>query len=188
MDENFEDGRKYLNLNWYMRDNIARAIALGLHKCEPKKVLDIGSGPGYFLLVCKYFNHHVTGLDLPDNKLYDDMFDELEINRIVRPVKPYESLLDSDSRYDLITAYAATFCEHIPHKMNKKWGYGEWRFFLDDLGKNLNPNGKIFMRMNINNPRGLKAVNGYDIFQKPNNDFKCTIINRREVIIEFIKR
>ena len=47
-------GESILTCNWYMRDNIARAIALGLHKCEPKKVLDIGFWS--WLFFCLYAN------------------------------------------------------------------------------------------------------------------------------------
>lgn len=182
-DQYFSDGRKYLKFSWYIRDNIARAINLGLHKAKPCRILDIGSGPGYFLLVCRYFGHSVQGLDLPDNPLYRELFAEFGIDRIESAVRPFEPLVGLGGSYNLITAYAATFCENIVEKNNKKWGNNEWEFFLSDIAPKLHKGGRIFLRMNVSDPIGIKSRIMYPFFYESSDKFIIDIMNRREALI-----
>jgi len=54
---------KYLDSGKFIRKNVRLALRLGIDQLPRSSVLDIGSGAGYFLLVCRYFGHDPLELD-----------------------------------------------------------------------------------------------------------------------------
>ena len=53
---------KYLALDYFMRDSAERCFSLGLFDDgRPKRILDLGCGPGYFLSLCRSLGHEVFG-------------------------------------------------------------------------------------------------------------------------------
>src|SRR5919198_4121674 len=55
---------KYANIEPWLRLNRERIQDLKLHRSEPKRVLDLGCGGGFFLFVAKNLGHSVMGLDI----------------------------------------------------------------------------------------------------------------------------
>src|SRR4030095_14913690 len=58
------DWPKYLELEKWMQINLRRVQDLGLDYGLRKRILDIGSGTGYFLHICRFLGHDVVGLDI----------------------------------------------------------------------------------------------------------------------------
>src|SRR5262245_66568700 len=96
----FRDGRKYLRLPLYLRDSVARAVALGLDRSPPLRVLDLGSGAGYFLLACRHFGHDALGFDLPANEFYRAMFRRFGLARVEGTIRPLADVEGIDGRFD----------------------------------------------------------------------------------------
>lgn len=139
---------KYLDIRPWMADKLMHALYLGLDKSRPMKILDIGTGTGYFPYVCKYFGHEVVALDLDVVPMYNDLCEFLEIDRRTWRVEKYQKLPDLGIRFDLVTAFMIKFNQHYSQE---QWATAEWRFMLEDLRTNqLNPNGRIFLGFNAN--------------------------------------
>jgi SAM-dependent methyltransferase len=144
---------KYADYGFWLRRNIVRAVALGLHRLPPLKILDLGCGPAYFLAVCRSFGHHITGMDLPleelpplDSRVYTGMASALHsteaiLRFAIRPFTP----LAVDGTFDLITAYQVCFNKLGPRKM---WSAREWAFFLNDAVRHLRPGGRLILDLN----------------------------------------
>ena len=66
---------KYVDAWQWLELAIKQARFLRLDRRKPVRVLDIGSGAGYFLFVCKQLGHSVMGLDLDWPPMYAEMFE-----------------------------------------------------------------------------------------------------------------
>lgn len=148
---------KYLRLGGYLRRDLGRAVELGLHRKRPMSVLDLGSGPGYFLLVCEHFGHSAQGLDVaPEvdeprdlrlmHEFYSDMIDLLGVQRTYWTIRPFETLPELPGEpFDLVTANQASFHqEGLP----APWGVSEWRFFLENVWSKTTPEARLVMMLN----------------------------------------
>lgn len=145
-------GIKYLRFNVRYRGRLRYAMKLGLDNCSPMKILDIGTGVGYFPYICNRYGHDGHAMDLGDYAVFNDLIQLLGVNRMDYCVKPFERLPAVKKKYDLITAFLICFNNH-----NKKglWGIKEWAFFLKDLAENqLNPKGKVFFHFNYEKKTG----------------------------------
>ena len=138
---------KYLDVRRFMPMNIRRAQALRLNlRRQPLRILDLGSGAGFFLLIARHLGHSGVGLDIADPPMYAEMFELLGFDRVVHEIKAYEALPDCGERFDLVTAFSICF---NGHKRADLWTAKEWAFFLDDLSKRvLKPDGEVFLGMN----------------------------------------
>ena len=137
---------KYVEAEERLELAIRQARSLHLDRCTGLGVLDIGSGAGYFLYVCKQLCHAVMGLDLDWPSMYGEMFQILQMPRKVWRIEPFRRLPDLGRRFDLITGFAVCFNSHGSDRV---WGPKEWGFFLDDLTKNLlTPGGRIYFELN----------------------------------------
>lgn len=139
---------KYLDLPRWIHTNLQRVRKLDLDWGRRKQILDIGSGAGYFLFICKWLGHEPLGLDLDELPMYGEMTEMLGIPRVIWRVKPYEKLPVFDHQFDLVTAFM--ICFH-GHKSPALWGPDEWTFFLDDLETRLKPHGQITLAFNREN-------------------------------------
>lgn len=139
-------GLKYLNFRKYLPVNMRRVQELGLDKAAPKRILDLGSGAGYFLFACKNFGHDCLGLDTDYVPAYAEMMQVMEIPRVTWRIEPFEALPEMDAKFDLITAFQMLFNRRQP---SGRWEAAEWDFFLRDLLSRLQPNGSIFLRFNL---------------------------------------
>tara|TARA_Y100001970_G_C14254663_1_gene874359 strand:- start:3068 stop:3766 length:699 start_codon:yes stop_codon:yes gene_type:complete len=143
---------KYLNYKFWLKESLLRAYKLNLHNTKNKKnILDIGTGAGYFPFICNELNHNGFCLDVSDNDLYNQMTDSLGLIKFERYIKCFEPInLNTDIRFDLITAYMICFNNH---KQEDLWKSDEWRFFISDLESNyLKRNGLIVLNFNEEEP------------------------------------
>ena len=120
---------KYLDAERWLARCERRLEALDLRR--PSRILDIGTGCGYFPFVCRAHGHEVVAIDHPDrDPMYRAVTAALGIDVIDHEVTALQSL-PSLGMFDAITAFMVTFNGHREPPL---WGVDEWTFFLDDLG------------------------------------------------------
>jgi SAM-dependent methyltransferase len=147
--ENSGEGwRKYVDLKKWIAISLQRVDELELDWGRRKHVLDIGSGAGYFLYICRWLGHDTLGLDINDVPMYAEMFRLLGLRRVLWRVESFQPLPAFDRKFDLITAFMICF---NGHKSPALWGPKEWSFFFDDLETRLNPGGRIWLGLNREN-------------------------------------
>jgi SAM-dependent methyltransferase len=138
--------KKYLNLDEWMRTNVKRVRDHRIRKAPPRlRILDIGSGSGYFLHVLKCLGHDVLGMDIDAEPVFRETFALLKLPRVIHRIEPFEPLPDLGAKFDLITGHMTCFNRRAD---GTHWGREEWDYFLNDLLKHLAPGGKIQMDLN----------------------------------------
>ena len=137
---------KYANIEPWLRLNRERVQDLNLHRSEPKRVLDLGCGGGFFLFVTKNLGHSVLGVDIEHVALFTELLELFEIPRVVWRITAFEPLPNLGQKFDWITAFSANF--YLYHPSKECWATPEWDFFLGDLRRHLAPEGKIFFGLN----------------------------------------
>jgi SAM-dependent methyltransferase len=138
---------KYLEMEKWLTTNIRRVLNLGLDFMPRKRVLDLGSGAGQFLYVCKRLGHDVLGLDLPDPSIawYGEVLEVFGVPRVLRSIDPFVPLPDLGPRFDYVCAFMVCFNRHV---YENAWKIDEWRFFLDDLRTHLKPGAIVWLELN----------------------------------------
>jgi len=143
---------KFLDLNYWFRDNVHHYLWNRIDDMGPGlRILDIGSGCGYFLAVCRHMGHDVLGLDIDEESIYRDSFDFLGLKRIIHRIEPKQPLPLLPHKMDLITAYLTCFNHHAD---GSPWNADEWQFFIEDLRTRLTDRGRIIIRFNLNHKTG----------------------------------
>lgn len=137
---------KYVDASHRIKLAIRQARGLRLDRRKPLRILDIGSGAGYFLLVCKQFGHSVMGLDLDWPLMYAEMFELMQLPRRIWRIEPFQPLPDLGPGFDLVTGFAVCFNSHGSEKV---WTTKEWEYFLNDIQRNiLAEQGGIYFELN----------------------------------------
>jgi SAM-dependent methyltransferase len=153
---------KYLDVGYYLRRNIARALALGLQADPGRRVLDLGCGAGYFLLVCRHLGHEVQGLDLGGIPVFDALSRCFGIRRERHRIRQREQLPREACRgCDVITAFAVRFDRT---DAARRWGPEDWRFFLADAHALLAPGGRLICRWNAESRARMARGEYRDVF------------------------
>jgi len=141
--------RKYLDARHWIENAVERAVAVDLDTRPPLSVLDLGCGSGWFLYVARHFGHRPMGLDLGDNRMYNELVELLSLDRAVHCIDPFVPLPDFGREFDLITGYMVYFNFFNFGKGDARaWGPKEWHFFLDDVRKVLVPGGHLRLELN----------------------------------------
>ena len=136
---------KYLDLRTWIGINVQRVRELELDYAPPSSILDIGSGAGYFLYICKTLGHQVLGLDVGSFPMFRELTEMLGVPRVITRIEAFRPLPKFDRRFDFITAHLICF---NAHKSDKLWGPAEWEFFLNDLASHLTPTGRVWLELN----------------------------------------
>jgi SAM-dependent methyltransferase len=146
-DHHPESFEKYLNYRFWLLENLTRIFDLGLESSSKKlKVLDIGTGFGYFPFLCSYYGHDAMAIDLNDNEMYNDVIKKLNVKRHVRRIERNIDI-EINEKFDLITAFMICFNNH---KTEDIWNENDWTFFINSLKENnLNQPGTIFLSFNL---------------------------------------
>jgi len=138
--------KKYLDLDEWMRTNVKRVRDHRIRKAPPQlRILDIGSGSGYFLHVLRCLGHDVLGMDIDTEPVFRETFALLKLPRFIYRIEPFEPLPDLGDKFDLITGHMTCFNRRAD---DTHWGKEEWDFFLHDLVRHLKPGGKIQFDLN----------------------------------------
>lgn len=137
---------KFLDYERFLRINAARAISLGLDRGAPRRVLDLGCGPGYFLAIARAMGHETLGLDLADNPVFNALIEALRLRRVSQQISPLVPLPQL-GRFDLITGFRVCF-DRFP----EAWATAEWKFFLRDVLGRLTPGGVVHLLLNEHSP------------------------------------
>lgn len=164
--------QKYLNIDYWVLENVRRAIALGLHDSEPKRILDISTGAGFFPYVCRHFGHIVEATDISDNEMYNEIIEILDITRMTLSIEKYKPLRIKH-QYDMITSFMICFNSH---KTPQMWLEGEWNYFFSDLLPNLNEGGKIYLSFNEEEDNEQSQNNLLNLFKK-----YSSAVNKNEI-------
>jgi len=144
---------KYLDPIIWFESKLRLAQSLGLDKKPPMRVLDLGTGPGHFPFVARFYGHDVTGTDLPvlargaerPTHIYDALCALYRVNRISHMIRPNIPLEGLGGRYDLVTSFLAAF--NVDEKQ-RPWTPDHWRFFLKSLKRDvLHDGGFVFMTL-----------------------------------------
>lgn len=144
---------KYIDPTIWFESKLDLARRLNLHSLPPIRILDIGTGPGHFPLVARFYGHDATGTDLPprttgsatDGHLYDALCHIYRIRRIPLVIRRLEELPDLNGPYDLVTAFLAAF---NVDKSKLPWDIAAWRFFLRSVKERvLTESGELFMSL-----------------------------------------
>jgi hypothetical protein len=123
----------------YCRDfdrNFGRAMYMfrWLSPIRDAKILDIGTGFGFFPYVCKHNGHVVHSIDMEDlPEEYDICTKMLNLEKRHFTIERHLPLPEFPHRYDVITAHQVCF---NGHGSNELWDVGEWLYFLTDLHDN----------------------------------------------------
>lgn len=144
---------KYLDpINWF-ESKLRVARKLGLNNRPPLRILDLGTGPGHFPVVARFYGHDVTGTDLPKvsggpdktGHFYDALCDVYRVKRISHVIRPNIPLENLEGRYNMVTAFLAAF---NVYENKKPWTIAYWQYFLGNLRRDvLEPEGQLFMML-----------------------------------------
>jgi len=151
------DHGKYADVQTHVLRQARAAVGLGLHRRFPLRVLDIGSGFGYFLAVAQFLGHQVTGVDLPRASgqvaaFYEDACKLLGVRRVDWVVRPDAEVPPlAAGPFDLITAWQITF---NGHNTSQLWGVAEWSGFLMRLAGLCSLRGEIVLSFNTERRSG----------------------------------
>lgn len=146
-----ENWTKYFDAPRWLKLNIRRAQDIGIDRVKNRslRVLDLGSGAGYFLLVCRELGHPGIGLDVPEPAFYGDVFAQFGLARVVARIEPRQPLpeaLLAGGKFDLVTAFSISFNARPPSGL---WTPEDWDFLLNDIrDRFLVPGGKIYFDLN----------------------------------------
>jgi hypothetical protein len=172
VDGNVIEYQKYLDLDYWILENVRRAFTLGLHNSKPKKILDISTGAGFFPYICRYFEHDVYGTDVSDNDMYNEVINALDIPRVILLINRLEPLRIK-GQYDMITSFMICFNSH---KTSRMWLEDEWSYFFSDLLPNLNDGGAIYLSFNEEDDNEQSQNDLFNSFKK------CSaIVNRNDI-------
>jgi SAM-dependent methyltransferase len=137
---------KYASAEPWLKINLRRVRELGLDRSDPKNILDLGCGAGFFLFLTQQLGHSGLGLDVDDFSVPNELIDLFQVRRETWRIRAFQPLPDFGRQFDLITGFSAAFNRNEDE--SRGWGAEEWRFFLDDLERRLKPGGMIVFEVN----------------------------------------
>jgi len=137
---------KYADVEHWLKINLPRVQELKLDHSPPRQVLDLGCGAGFFLFLAKQFGHSGVGLDVGDFPLSNELIELFGVERVTWRIRALEPLPDFGRKFDLITGFSSAFGR--TEDESRGWNPEEWKFFLDDLDRHLNPGGEILLEIN----------------------------------------
>ena len=142
---------KYLDCVSWFEHKFRFAHQLGLDKKPPMRILDLGTGPGHFLVIARFYGHEAVGTERQDHAdtmrathFYNKLAELYRIERIRHRVLPYQEVSDLPSDFQLVTAFSVAFNWHN----RTPWDRDQWDFFLRSLSQHvLTAGGELFMTL-----------------------------------------
>ncbi|MBP1179451.1 hypothetical protein [Methylobacterium sp. PvR107] len=137
---------KYLNYQAYIPAYYKDMVALDLNSGSRLRILDLGTGFGYYPFICSCFGHEVEAVDIDTLPLYNEVTSALGVKRTVCRITAFTPMPLNRGRFDLVIAFATCFNNNSSPDL---WGQKEWAFFLKDLvTKHLTEDGRLYFRSN----------------------------------------
>lgn len=142
---------KYFDPVTWFEQKFEFAFMLGLDRKPPMRILDLGTGPGHFLMICRFYGHEAVGTEIPDQldpgrptQIYNDLESLYQVTRIKHMVEPMGPLNELPKKNDIVTAFSIAF----NRSQGNLWQRAEWDFFLRELKSNvLKKNGTMFFML-----------------------------------------
>jgi SAM-dependent methyltransferase len=140
---------RFEDIVYWIDINVERAQDLWLDRADPLRILDLGSGAGYFLYVCKHFGHDALGFDTDSEPLFGATTELLGVRRVIGRIERQKPLPDLNQKFDLVTAHRICF-----HRIGKvrdgvEWSPADWEFLVTDIrSRFLEPNGRLLLDFN----------------------------------------
>ena len=155
---------KYADVEHWLKINLPRVQELELDRLAPKQILDLGCGAGFFLFLAKQFGHKCLGLDVGDFPLSNELIELFGLERVTWKIRALQPLPDFGRKFDLITGFSAAF--NRSEDESRGWNPDEWKFFVDDLERCLEPGGEILLEINSGKDKRYFPVEVRDFFLK----------------------
>ncbi len=140
--------RKYYDLPVHLLRSMWQAHELGLDKEQGKiKILDMGMGFGYFVLACEHLGHDISGVDLGEGTVYENVTRKLDTlrKRIPWCITADAPLPENIGTFDLITAFQPMFDYGVDGRL---WNVDQWKMFFQTIRPCLNDNAKLYLGLN----------------------------------------
>lgn len=151
--EYFSPFQKYLAFPFWAHSKFRIARKLVARSSKELDVLDLGSGPGHFGLICRFLGHNFQGIDVisppawpgVESSIFDSLCEYFEVPVIHKRILPGVQL-DLVDRYDLLTIQMGNFSKITYETVDKTgiqktttrlWTKDEWLFFIKDLVENV---------------------------------------------------
>src|SRR5579864_1132375 len=128
---------RFEDVVYWVEINIERAQDLWLDRARPLRILDLGSGAGYFLYVCKFFGHRVLGFDTDNEPLFRATSKLLDVQRVIGRIERQTLLPNFHQRFDLVTAHRICFHRIGKARDGLEWSSADWEFFISDVRSHL---------------------------------------------------
>jgi SAM-dependent methyltransferase len=140
---------RFEDVVYWIEINVERAQDLWLDRVPPMRIVDIGSGAGYFLYVCKFFGHQVLGFDTDSEPLFGATTALLKVPRVIGRIERQTPLPDLGGKFDLVTAHRICFHRIGRVRDGAEWSPADWEFFINDIRTRfLNGNGRLLLDFN----------------------------------------
>jgi SAM-dependent methyltransferase len=139
---------KYFDLVGHMARAITEARHLGVIDAKVSlRVLDLGTGCGYFPYVCRYLGHKITTIDKQEGK-YGYAREQLGVPAHLWEMTPESPLPDLGQQFDLITAFQPVFFLYRPEGFGTPWNEDMWEKFFQRLKPALADGGRFYLGAN----------------------------------------
>jgi len=133
----------------YITEKLSVAHYLNLHNTKNKKLLDIGTGVGWFPFICKQYGHYCLGTDIEGREDYDPVYDLFGI-KIKEVLVFANEKININEKFDYVVSLRS-FIGSRPITFN----LDNWKFFLKDIDTKINDSGGLYLGCNKINGRGL---------------------------------
>jgi len=133
-----------LDSNWIR--NSQRFASLSLIK--KSRILDIGSGFGFFSKIATFNGHDVDSLDMPNaSPILKAGAKLLNVRLHEFTIKKKTPLLKFEHKFDVVTAFQIFFNGHTSKEL---WNVDDWKYFLMDIHDNiLDDGGSLVLGFNM---------------------------------------
>jgi len=130
------------NILRWIQEKLSVALWLGLDTAPKKRILDLGTGAGWFIYVARKLGHECYGTDILNRPEYEAGYNFLGIDILGELTYPMQKM-NLDGKFDYITTMRS-FLGQRP----QAWSKEEWKFFLKDMDDHLNEDGALYLACN----------------------------------------
>jgi SAM-dependent methyltransferase len=143
---------KFLNYEKWLREACRRFLVYDFDRLAPgSRVLDLGCGGGFFLVVCRHAGFATVGLDLDEDPVFNSLIAVFGLERIACAIEPGRKLPDLGGPFDAVAAFMTCF-NKLPD--GSPWNREPWQFLLEDLRTHVVDGGRVVIKFNVSSQTG----------------------------------